>query len=229
MTETFTIRQMQESEVEETYLLIDKEGWNLTLDKFTHLFRSRPEAFTVAVTPSGEVVGTVSFFPTFPNEYVLGNIVIKGPYRHKGMGYKLVEAMMAQRPNCVVSCTAVPGADQFYLNVGFKFTEPQQGHDIFHILLDTHDINQRCQQQDTTTTVQDFDPASFHDLVTYDREVKGYESREYVSMMVDCFKTWVARDGRGSLVGFAAAFIKRDEIVLDSLCADSPEVACLFI
>ncbi|CAL1547324.1 unnamed protein product [Lymnaea stagnalis] len=225
----YTIRPMRREEIEESYELIDKEGWNLTLEKLSHLFKSCPQAFKVAVTPQGEIVGTISFFPTFDGECVLGNIVVKGTYRHKGMGNQLVDAMKAQYPDWVVSLTAVPGADQFYLNVGFHFTEPQQGHDIFHLIVDRDFLDQKCLKSGDSATVDLYSSASLDALVAYDTEAKGYTSLPYVTMMVDCFPTLLAKDRAGRLLGYVAAFIKRSEIVLDTLCADSDEVACLLL
>ncbi|KAK7010636.1 hypothetical protein BgiMline_002253 [Biomphalaria glabrata] len=223
----YTIRPMKEEEIEETYELVDKEGWNLTLDKFTHLYHSCPKAFYVAATDQGEIVGTISFFPTFPKEYVLGNIVIKSTYRHKGMGKKLVDVMMEQHSPCVVSCTAVPGADQFYINVGFSFTEPQQGHDIFHIEINREELDkQLLNNNDTGLSVRPYDKKDFKALVDYDTEAKGYRSEAYVSMMLDCFPTYVAVHNDDRLAGYVAAFSKREEIVLDGLCADSDSIAC---
>lgn len=53
----YIVRTMRPEEVVETYEMIDKEGWNLTLDKFTRLFESSPGEFYVAVAQDGEVAG----------------------------------------------------------------------------------------------------------------------------------------------------------------------------
>ncbi|KAH9513304.1 hypothetical protein Btru_034583 [Bulinus truncatus] len=221
----YILRPMKERDLEETYHLIDKEGWNLTLDKFLHLFSSCPNAFYVAVTSLEDVVGTISFFPTFDNEYVLGNIVIKRSHRHRGMGNRLVEAMMLQRPGCVVSCTAVPGADQFYLNVGFHLTEPQQGHNIFHLKVNRAEIDQKFQTNGSNIKINRLDKKDLSALVEYDRQAKGYMSEAYITMMMDCFNTYIGVDEDGGIVGYAAGFVKRGEIVLDGLCADSDTIA----
>ncbi|CAG5134835.1 unnamed protein product [Candidula unifasciata] len=155
-SDEYTVRTMQPEEVEETYEMIDKEGWNLTLDKFSALYKSSPDNFFVAVSPDGEVASTMSLIPTFEGEYVLGNLVVKDGHRNRGLGRKLVDEVFALFPNAVVSLTAVPGADQFYLNTDFHFTQPQQGQDIVYILLDREKLKQKSAeagQQDVTVSL----------------------------------------------------------------------------
>ncbi|BFZ01243.1 hypothetical protein BsWGS_04282 [Bradybaena similaris] len=222
----YTVRTMRPEEVEETYQLIDKEGWNLSVDKFSALHKCFPNNFFVAVTQDGEVAGTMSLFPTFEGEFVLGNIVVKDGHRYKGLGRKIVDDVFALFPNAVVSLTAVPGADQFYINTGFTLTQPQQGHDIFYLLLDRERLKAKSRETGQQgVTVSLYDGCGLDDLVAYDREARGYENRTYVAMQVQCFKVATARNSTDQLVGFGVAFIKREKIVLDGLYADSDAIA----
>uniref|UniRef100_A0A0B6ZRM4 N-acetyltransferase domain-containing protein n=1 Tax=Arion vulgaris TaxID=1028688 RepID=A0A0B6ZRM4_9EUPU len=224
--ESYTIRTLRPEEVEDTYKLIDKEGWNLTLDKFSALYKTFPNLFFVAATDKDEVAATMSLYPTFKGEYVMGNIVVKDGHRKKGLGRKIMDDVLAMYPEAAVSLTAVPGADQFYINTGFEFTEPQQGHDIFHLILDRGDLDKRLAEMgegDSTFTL--YDPSSYDDLLVYDLEAKGYPNVGYIEMQILCFKVIIAKDSAGRLVGYGVAFVKRNEIVLDGLYADSDSKA----
>lgn len=111
-------------------------------------------------------------------------------------------------------------------NTGFRLTEPQQGHDIFHLILDREDLDRRAHEVDESNIVTSlFEENSFNDLVAYDCEARGYEQSSYVAMQIQCFKVITARNSEGKIVGFGVAFIKREEIVLDGLYADSDAIA----
>lgn len=230
-TSEFFCRHIKHDEVEEAYNIVDKEGWNLTLEKFRLLCKKQPRNFYVAVTPDGEVAGTVSYTQTFADEYILGNLVVKETMRKKGLGRKIVQDTLEMFRHKVIHLTAVPGADQFYLNLGFQMSEPQQGHEIRHILVDVKLVDGRVQAMGNAAddiSIAPFDKANLEEFIRFDSHMRGYDNTVYASVVAGCTKVLVARrKSNKKFVGYVSAFMKREEIVLDGLFADSDDIATL--
>ncbi|XP_005094074.1 uncharacterized protein LOC101849829 isoform X2 [Aplysia californica] len=228
----FVIRNIKQDEVEETFDMIARLGWNLTKEKFKMLCEKKPNNFYVAVTQDGEVAATLSCTPTFADEYILGNVIVKETMQKRGLGRRIVEDILEMVPRKIVHLVSLPAVNKFYLNLGFKLSEPQQGHIISHIVTDVQLLDNKVKTIKGVAddiSIAPLDESSLEDLIQFDHRLRGYDNSLFVSTLAVCSRLLVARNKsqNNKIVGYVAAFLKKDEIILDGLNAESDDVAAL--
>ena len=94
-----------------------------------------------------------------------------------------------------------------------------------------HDVlNTRAQNCEQSVTIKPLADTSFtvDDLVTYDRTIRGYEVSDFLEVVNECESLLVATDMQSkSIVGYVVAFMKKDNLILDGLYADSDNISVL--
>jgi len=253
----FITRLIAQQEIDQVYALISKEGWNLTEQKFKVFCQAHPRDVYITVTKDNEIVATVSYFQTFTDEYILCNLVVKGSMRKQGLGRRIVLDTLAMFEHRVVQLTALPGTESFYHKLQFRSCDPKLGHEIFHLTVDRELLFHQIAQDDNSTSVVPFAPSLLNKLIAYDNGIRGYDNSVFVNRMVDTSKVLVAtgcgvshdagsgvshdagsgvsHDAgcgdmatvEGKVVGYVAAYLRGEELVLDGLFADADSVALL--
>jgi len=209
--------------------LIHQMDWILTRQKFKLLCQKSPRSFYVAVTADGEVAATMSCCATgSDDDFVLGNVVVKEKFRGKGLGRQLISDSLSTFHHKSVQLLAVDGVDQFYLKLGFSYCEPN--HVCTYMTVNHDVLNTRAQNCEQSVTIKPLADTSFtvDDLVTYDRTIRGYEVSDFLEVVNECESLLVATDMQSkSIVGYVGAFMKKDNLILDGLYADSDNVSVL--
>ena len=197
----FTVRRMTSPE-EVAYALEmgKKEGWRPGIDDAKRYFATDPTGFFVGEL-DGRMISTCSMVK-YDNRFAFGGLYIMDkPYRGKGYGLKMLNAVFASvdHDRYNIGLDGIAHISHLYERRGFRkaWTNSRYQIDASKVLA----VGAPSQPALTIKSVSEID---FDKLAKYDATMFGYPRHTFVKNWIAApYRGFAAVDGSGELLGYA--------------------------
>lgn len=120
MNNTFTIRNLQENEIQLVIDLAANEGWNPGVEDANAFYKADPNGFFVGELDSTPIA--VISVVNYNEQYgFVGLYIVKEEYRGQGYGYQLWKHALGSIANVITGLDGVPAQIENYKKSGFEY------------------------------------------------------------------------------------------------------------
>ncbi|MBB2188467.1 GNAT family N-acetyltransferase [Gluconacetobacter azotocaptans] len=112
------IRPMRDGDIDVASGLSKALGWPHRLEDWQFMFGAGHGL--VAVTPTGELVGTIMWWPYGARDASVGMVIVSGAWQGHGIGRRLMTGARNALPGRTLHLNATPGGFPLYEKLGFR-------------------------------------------------------------------------------------------------------------